>query len=159
MTRLNNLKIVGSDHYRLYLKDSRRKEPKIERQAEYREILDFLFRRIWYYIFYENWIFQAPAKLGHFYVAEKLGKDKGYVDWQQSRKEGKKIYKKNLHSFGRKFFLRWNRDGCQNSHRYLYTIKFIREDREVNAGSRGLNKVVREFADDPNRPDFRGHII
>jgi hypothetical protein len=108
---------------------------------------------------YEKWIFSAPSKFGHFYIAEGLNRNTEYTDWKKS-KEARKIVKvRNDHSLGRKFFVKWNREACNIMHRHLYTFDVCRDDTNEKIGSRGLAKVVFEFSQDPTKPDFRGHLV
>lgn len=149
------------DIHKLYQKDTRLKEKPILNRKLYREVIEFMFKQIWKEIYESNWIFTAPLRFGQFYVKQSEKKDgKGYyIDWQETRKQGKVVKKYNAHTGGLSFFVKWNKVLCKLSNRNFYQFNPYRGSEKEMAGSRGLSAWVKKCANDPYIQDFKGHII
>ena len=150
--------MVGiNDHYKLYAK-SEKKNPPLTAKL-YKEVLRFIFIRIWNYMFKERWIFNAPANFGQFYVKESLNNDNSFKDWKKSKEIGSIVRKFNAHSKGRSFYITWNKLLTKMHHKTKYRFIPYRGSAEELSGKRGLAAWVKESSINPYLADFRGHLI
>ena len=141
-----------------YTKDPSIKSEKVKTIVIYREVLNFIFLRIWHYMYTERWVYKAP-RIGSFYVAESVQSKGFFKDWALTKKLGKITCNYNYHTNGRKFFIRWSFIGCKLRHIRVYRYSPYRGSKEEFSGKRGLAHYIKQCSEDPNTPDFRGHII
>lgn len=152
------LDIRVPEQHRMYLKDPMRKSPPIQKVSEYRAVLNFIFERIWFYMFSKEWIFTAPLSIGQFFVA--AGHCKYYTDWQETRRTGKVVKKYNMHTDGKSFFIKYDRTLSKGAVLELYGFKPHRGYfQEGFIGSRGLSRWIQHCQNDPYLPDLKGHIV
>lgn len=153
------MNIGGEEHYRLYKSSGVREGEAIKSKSLHREVVGFVFKRIWYYMFKEKWIFTAPLNFGQFYVCETVSKDGSYLDWSE-KEEGKKLRRSfNYHTNGRKFFIKWSKTLCSVNRKTYYKFLPYRGSAEEFTGKRGLAKHIKDCANDPFTKDFRGHLM
>jgi len=146
-------------YYKKYKKEEKLKQSPIRDYKLYKEILEFLFTRIWFYMIRHLWKFTPPLNFGRFYIAESFNSSGKYINWQESRKQGKKVYSYNFHTRGRKFYLKWDKFLANVSHIRMYNFKTYRGSEEELIGNRGLKAYIKQCAENPEVPDFRGHLI
>lgn len=124
-----------------------------------RKVIEFIFKRVWFYMITELWIFKAPYRMGMFYISENPYTKGFYKDWQRSREKGKIVYKYNFETDGRKPYIKWDRDTYKSINRFCYLFKAFRGSTHSLEGYRGLWGHVKEVANNPYKKDYRGHIL
>lgn len=158
VNRHGYLNIGVPQQHELYLKSELKHKP-IESITDYRSVMNFLFIRLWYYIFTERWIFTAPLRFGQFYIAESLNPTGFYKDWKASKEKGKVVKSYNFHSSGRKFYIKWDKMLAHITHKTYYRFQPYRGSKEEFTGKRGLAHWVQKCSEEPLLKDFRGHLI
>ena len=158
ITRAGYLSLGIKDHYIKY-KKSESYELLIDDYKLYKEVISFIFGRIWFYMFSERWIFTAPNNFGQFYVKESLESKKGHKDWKKSKEQGKLVRSFNYHTNGRTFYMYWCKTLTRMDNKNKYKFKAFRGEPDKCTGQIGLNAWIRKCAADPFLPDFRGHLI
>lgn len=124
-----------------------------------RKILEFIFKRIWFYMITELWIFKAPCQMGMFYISENPNTKGVYKDWVKSKQKGKLVYKYSFLTNGRKPFIKWDKSYYNTINKSCYAFQAFRGDKDTLEGYRGLWGYIKRLAQDPLKKDFRGHIL
>ena len=156
INRRGYLNVGVTEQYKMYKKTV---EKPIGSIVTYRAILSFMFSRIWFYCLTELWIFKAPHNFGEFYIAESLTSKGFFKNWQKSKEKGKVVKSYNMHSSGRKFFIKWEKILTKVKGANRYQFKPYRGKAEDMTGKRGLAYWIKHCSTNPHIPDFRGHII
>lgn len=144
--------------YSFYKKQDKIKN-KIQNYKLARNVLEFIFKRVWHYMIKETWIFKAPFKIGMFYIAENPYSKGFYKNWQKTRKKGELVYDYNLETSGHKPFIKWAKNLYKSSAKDCYRFRAFRGSKESGIGYRGMWAYIKELANDPFQKDFRGHIL
>lgn len=152
------LLVTVKDCYGEYNKNKDLKQPPLEYKV-FREVLEFIFARIWFYMITELWIFKPPHNFGEFYVYEQIGTSGFYKNWEKSRKKGKLVEDYNLHTNGRSYYTKWNKRLAKVINKTGYRFVPYRGDSKDLTGKRGLAAYIKECSKDPLKKDFRAHII
>ena len=154
----NGYLTVGvKDHYKAYkLSEKNNKELSYQ---DWKDVIEFLFITIWAKIFKENWIFKAPHHIGQFYVAQVPGSKGFFKDWKKTSEKGEVVKKYNIHTNGRKYFIKWCKILTRMPNQTRYAFKPYRGSAEEFTGKRGLAYWIKHCSEDPYLQDFKGHLI
>lgn len=140
-----------------YKNHPRRKSKTLDYKT-YRAVLEFMFKRVWYYMITELWVFKPPHNFGEFYIAEIIGSNGFYKNWKRTKEEGKLVKEYNLHTRGKRFFTKWNKRLAKIRNKSCYSFSAYRGNKEEIVGKRGIAGWVKECANDPTKKDYRPHI-
>lgn len=146
------------DVYNEYKKHPNRKQEVLDYRT-FRDVLEFIFTRIWFYMITELWVFKPPHKFGEFYVAEVMSSDGFYKDWKLTNKKGSLVKNYNLHTNGIKFFTKWNKRLARITNQQGYRFVSYRGKSGEPLGKRGLCWWIKKSSEDYKMKDYRAHIF
>lgn len=152
------LVVSVKDVYKEYNKDKRRESPAVDYNT-FRNILEFIFIRVWYYMITELWVFKPPHNFGEFYISEKFDSDGFHTNWKLTREKGKLVKDYNLHTDGKEFYIKWNKRFTRVVNKFSYKFKPYRGSKEEFTGRRGLSSHIVKCSESKDVKDFRAHII
>ena len=140
---------------------------KVPNQSVMRSFMYQVAEEIWEKIIKEAWVCKLPSGLGNIYVYETYGSNYNnvtkpkmtrYIDWKETRKQGRHVFKYNLHSDGIKHRLTWDKTLCRFKNYNLYDMSFYRGSSDKAFGQRGINYWVRKCSEDPKIENYRSNI-
>lgn len=123
-------------------------------------ILVLMAKKIWHAIITEIWRFRLPFRLGSIYIVDRINKGHKYKDWVSSIDKGELVKRYNVHTKGKRFAIKWNKDTFGPKHHLLYDFKPSRGQSEFGyyVGRRGLARWIKKLAADPTQKDFSAHL-
>lgn len=155
-SRQGYLLVTTADIWRKYRKQKDLKHPVVEYKL-YKRIIEFMFKRVWYYLLAYNWIYTLPNSLGRILIREK--NEPFYVDWRESAEKRELRKKYNLTTDGKMFTFYWDKTLCRAKNATLYKYDAYRGNKKEFVGTRGIKGWVDECAKDPLKSNFRGYQL
>lgn len=153
MNRSGYLQLSTEDFYKKY-KKSEVRQTDLVTYGEYSKILRYIFTEIWQMMIKSLWIYMLPYSLGSFFIGEKQNNISGfYTDWKTKKK------KYNLHTDGRKFYIKWDKTLTKESNIYMYTYHSYRGSGEKCTGSRGLAHHIKYCSETATVKNFRAYPV
>lgn len=130
----------------LFYKNYKNNNNKPVSFKEFKLILKAISESIWELIIQDRRKFVPTTlgTLGSFSVRQRRDKERTfYIDWQESRRQGKVVKSYNFNSSGTGFFFSWNKNYLNaDSLIKFYTFKPYRGSKESFTGSRGIKGYI-----------------
>lgn len=146
------------DFYKSY-KESRDSKFRLSKR-EYTDIIRLFFTLLAKEII-RGYIWNLPYRMGRIMITKKrLLFDKKPIDWNETRKQGKIVRHRNLHTDGYSFKWTWlkpRRRIFRNGRFYYFQPVCDKHNREV--GSRGLAAWIKKCANDPSLRPFDAPLL
>lgn len=140
--------------YSRYLrKELGREKEKVRTYQEYREIVSHFFAEMYKnLIHFDNLTFSFPYSLGKFYIkAYKPRVKHGYIDFQETRKQGITVRKFRNNAFGHYYGLTWKKMDTRaaNLALYRFSATFSAASTALGIGKRGLSAFIKRMSQNP----------
>jgi len=157
-TRSGYLRGTTDHQYAWWIKD-RNKYRKLDPLPKklHKEIFKRIMEKVWEHMVKDIWIFKMPYNFGSMSVCESIGKGR-FIDDKRSKKRGKLLFKHNIHTNKRKYYIRWGKMYARSANKALYTYYPIRGSGKNYVGMRGVSGHIKRNCEDYTKPNYRANI-